>query len=220
MLTAFELPAPLHGHRWSALCALRGEPAVALLPGLRSQPRGNDRAVLTGRLRLLANWTPRERGVAWDLQASEPCLQSARVVAGVKPQDTSVSRQARLRRPRAPSPNWGALTRGMLSWCSVVALPIYLRLGWPPNSNPVANSPSHPQRCCFGGRLHSGHSRQPVREEERLSPEGDWQTNTSCLVSTAAASAMLPSPAVSPRWTIMSRRALPAVPTSGQLAPP
>jgi hypothetical protein len=32
---------------------------------------------MTGRVRLLANWRPREPGVPWDLQASEPCLQSA-----------------------------------------------------------------------------------------------------------------------------------------------
>ena len=50
---------------------------------------------------------------------------------------------------------------------------------------------------------------QPDRGDERLWLAGDWQTNTGCPVSTAAASAMLPSPAVSPRWIFTSRRAAP-----------
>jgi hypothetical protein len=50
-------------------------------------------------------------------------------------------------------------------------------------------------------------SRQPDWADERLWLAGDWQINTGRPVSTAAASAMLPSPAVSPRWIFTSRRA-------------
>ena len=42
---------------------------------------------------------PHEWGVSSDLQATEPCLQSARVVAGVKPREAVV----RLRRSSATS---------------------------------------------------------------------------------------------------------------------
>ena len=67
---------------------------------------------MTGRVRLLANWRPREPGVPWDLQASEPCLQSARVVVGVKPQGSPCPDRRDFGGPVNLLPNWGAPTRG------------------------------------------------------------------------------------------------------------
>ena len=94
--------------------ALRGEPGVALLSGLlRPQPSGNDRSVLTARLRLLVNWCPHERGIPLNLQASEPCLQSA---LAWSPGSSRRTPQCFVRRDFGGLvhllPNWGASTRG------------------------------------------------------------------------------------------------------------
>jgi hypothetical protein len=117
-------------------------------------------------------------------------------------------------------PNWGASTGGCYPGAvagSTPELPAHLG-GYrtrTPSQIPLRIPSGVPSVAAF---IPASPSRQPDRGDRRLWPEGDRQTNTSCPVSTAAASAMLPSPAVSPRWTFMARRALCAVPTFGQLA--